>query len=182
MIPSHFRPLWFQLVEVFLERKWAFCSQSLLRFFMHKKTNFPLISFYLKLFINNFFRMATLMYILYPEYYSYMINQADKSRKTSKCTRFMDCAPFPSSMPTIAWFPATMINIQAAVWHKYTHCTKTLCIKVYDSLDYAWRGVCGCRVTLKPSYAYECIKQLVHNNILNIKRAPCIRIKCAIQL
>ena len=31
---------------------------------MHKKTNFPLISFYLKLFINNFFRMATLMYIL----------------------------------------------------------------------------------------------------------------------
>ena len=30
---------------------------------MHKKTNFPLISFYLKLFINNFFRMATLIYI-----------------------------------------------------------------------------------------------------------------------
>ena len=55
----------FILVEVFLERKWAFRSQSLLRFFMHKKTNFPLISFYLKLFINNFFRMATLIYILH---------------------------------------------------------------------------------------------------------------------
>ena len=53
----------FILVEVFLERKWAFRSQSLLRFFMHKKTNFPLISFYLKLFINNFFKMATLIYI-----------------------------------------------------------------------------------------------------------------------
>ena len=53
----------FILVEVFLERKWAFRSQSLLRFFMHMKTDFPLLSFYLKLFINNFFRMATLMYI-----------------------------------------------------------------------------------------------------------------------
>ena len=52
----------FILVEVFLERKWAFRSQSLLRFFMHMKTDFPLLSFYLKLFINNFFRMATLIY------------------------------------------------------------------------------------------------------------------------
>ena len=29
---------------------------------MHMKTHVPLISFYLKLFINNFFKMATLMY------------------------------------------------------------------------------------------------------------------------
>ena len=51
----------FKSVEVVFEGKWAFCSQSLLRFFMHMKIHFPLISFYLKLFINNFFKMATLM-------------------------------------------------------------------------------------------------------------------------
>ena len=41
---------------------------------MHKKTNFPLISFYLKLFINNFFRMATLVHTEAVIYMSEEIN------------------------------------------------------------------------------------------------------------
>ena len=53
----------FLVVEVFFERKWAFRSQSLLRFFMHMKIHFSTIFFYLNLQINNFFKKATLMYV-----------------------------------------------------------------------------------------------------------------------
>ena len=51
------------LSEVIFWPKWSFCNRALLRFFMHMKTHFSTISFYLNLQINNFFKTARLMNI-----------------------------------------------------------------------------------------------------------------------
>ena len=51
------------LSEVIFWPKFSFCNRASLRFFMHMKTHFSTISFYLNLQINNFFKMTRLMYI-----------------------------------------------------------------------------------------------------------------------
>ena len=59
--------------------KWSFCNLALLRIFLHRKTNFSTISFYLNLQINNFFLRTTLMYI--PVFSLIQINDISSSVK-----------------------------------------------------------------------------------------------------
>ena len=51
------------LAGVIFWPKWSFYNLALLRIFLHRKTNFSTISFYLNLQINNIFLMTTLLYI-----------------------------------------------------------------------------------------------------------------------
>ena len=51
------------LSEVIFWPKWSFCNRASSRFFMHMKTHFSTVSFYLNLQINNFFKTARLICI-----------------------------------------------------------------------------------------------------------------------
>ena len=53
------------LSKVIFWLKRSFCNRALLRFFMHMKTHFSTISFYLNLQINNFFKMTRLIIYIY---------------------------------------------------------------------------------------------------------------------
>ena len=109
------------LSEVIFWPKWSFCNQALLRFFMHMKTHFSTISFYLNLQINNFFKMARL------------INESTESR--DKMLYFI----FLSFLWT---FSISRLEIDKIIIEKLIYINPTVFVYITSVSNFLWSLLC----------------------------------------